>query len=246
MTDLNTQAVALAGEPAVPEAVPPKTPAPTATGDDKIEILSHSLSQMNVPLDGTRRTRPGLEVAIRNISGKTIATAMFEAVLYDAEGSILETIAQREIALEAERSRAVVIGIPPYYEDQVKSYAVRVTRTTTTDVEPVQLRRHLAVTTETGEEEISGIVINLSPTKTDAAVVATFYDPHEVNIGIQVVVLRDIEPNAPREYGLSFKPPAGESVAQFTLAIGQVVESRPLSEIWNPRDSGGHNHAHCC
>lgn len=240
-----THAVALAGEPDHPDAAVPMTPVPTATGDNRLEILSHSLAPRNVPLDGTRRTRPGLEIAVRNSSDKTIATAMFEAVLYDDKGNVLETIQQREVALEPDRSRAVVIGIPTYYDDQVKSYAVRVTRTTTVDVEKVQLRRHEAVTTETGEEEISGIVINLSSVKTDAAVVATFYDAKDVNVGMQVVVLRDIEPNTPREYGLSFKPQAGDSVARFTLSIGEVVESRPLSEIWKPQNHGGQTHAHC-
>jgi hypothetical protein len=205
-------------QPGVEESkAPPKTPAPTATGNEKIEILKHHLSETDLGSDGTPRARPGVELAIRNVSESTIATAVFEAVFYDEEGNIVDQVKHEEITLEPETSRAILIACPPHQYDLVKSYDARVVRTTTADVEKVQLRRHETWTTETGEEEIKGIVKNISQVKTDAAVIATFYDANEENIGTQVVVLRDIEPNTIRQYGLSFRPQEGDVVSRYTL-----------------------------
>lgn len=220
----NTKLAAWSNEPGVEEANKlSKTPIPTALGNEKIAILSHRLAEMDMPADGSHRARPGLELAISNVSNSTIATAMFEAVLYDQEGNIVDTIRHREIALEPDRSRGILIDFPPYYDEKVKSYDVRITRATTADVEKVQLRRHEARTTETGEEEIIGIVKNISQDKTDAAVVATFYDGKEENIGTKVVVLRDIEPNTIRQYHLTFKPQEGDKVETYILGVGEIA-----------------------
>lgn len=221
----NTEEAVFSKEQGVAEVrESPKTPAPTATGNDKIEILSHHLSDMSVPADGAHRAKPGLEIAISNVSTTTIATAMFEAVLYDQEGNVVDTVKHKEIALEPHRSRAILISFPPYYDDKIKSYDVRLTRMTTADVEKVQLRRHDTRTTETGEEEITGIVKNLSQVNTDAAVVATFFDAKGENIGTKVKIVRGIEPNATRQYELRFKPLPGDKVITYTIEIGELAD----------------------
>jgi hypothetical protein len=166
----------------------------------------------------------GLELAIRNVSDSTIATAVFEAVFYDKEGNILDTIQHREVDLKPDTSRAVHISFSKFDCKQVKSYDVRIIRTTTADVEKVQLRRHEIGTTQTGEEEISGTVKNLSEVKTDAALVATFYDGRKEAIGTKVLVLRDIEPNAIRQFDLRFRPQEGDRVRTYTLDVGEIVE----------------------
>lgn len=200
----------------------PKAPIPTATGNGKIAILKHNLS-VRIPI-GDYLTPAGLDLAIRNISDSMIATAVFEAAFFDEEGNIVEQVRHGEIMLEPETSRAIHIACSPYEDERVKSYAVRVTRTTTADVERVQLRRHEMRTTEAGEEEIMGIVKNISQVKTDVAVIATFYDAQEEIIGTKVVVLRDVEPNTIRQYELRFKPQEGDEVSRYTLRIGEIAE----------------------
>jgi hypothetical protein len=199
-----------------------KTQTPTATGTEKIEILKHNLS-VRVPI-GDYLTPAGLDLAIRNISDSVIATAVFEAAFYDQEGNIVEQVRHAETTLEPKTSRAIHIASSPYEDERVKSYAVRVIRTATSDAERVQLRRHEMRATETGEEEIMGIAKNISQVKTDVAVIATFYDAQEEIIGTKVVVLRDVEPNTIRQYELRFKPQEGDEISRYTLRIGEIVE----------------------
>lgn len=212
------------------ETKEPNLPAPMATGNERITIPRHELSIVPVParMEEIEYARPptadGVELAIRNISGSTIATAVFEAIFYDEEGKILDIVKQREIDLKPDTSRAVRIPSSLSEHDKIKSYHVRLVRATTAEVEKIQLRRHELTTTETGDEEIQGTVINLSQVKTDAAIVATFYDFNNENIGTKVVILRDIEPDAVRQYSFRFKPQEGDSVRTFSLSVGDLVE----------------------
>jgi hypothetical protein len=204
----------------------PKTPEPTATGDEKINILKHRLFRMDDDY-GTAATAAratGVELAIRNVSDSTIATAVFEAVFYDQEGNIVDTVEDREVDLKPNTSRGLNITSSITEFDKVKSYDVRLIRATTADVEKVQLRRNEIRTTEAGEEEVRGVVKNISEVKTDAALVATFYDPKKENIGTKVLVLRDIEPNTIRQFDFKFKPQEGDTVRTYTLNIGEIVE----------------------
>ena len=212
-------------EQAVEEAKePPKAPAPSATGNAQVAVLKHDLVDAVIdPQDNSRRFPAGVELAISNDSDTTIATAVFEALFYDHEGNILDTVKHREVDLRPNRSRGILISSLQYEYEKVKSYDVRLTRTTTADVEKVQLRKHDLWTTETGEEEISGIVKNISEVKTDAAVVITFYDANRENIGTKVVVLKDIEPDTFRQYDLRFKPQEGDTVGSYGLAIGEIA-----------------------
>ena len=228
MSDAETPTeAALSKEQAVEEAKEsPKTPAPTATGNEKIKILKHSLSETDMArydeYTSGEEYPVSVELAIRNVSDSTIATTVFEAVFYDKEGNIADTVKHREFCLQPNTSRAINITSSKLERDNVKNYDVRVVRTTTADVEKVQLRRHER-TTETGEEEIRGIVKNISEVKTDAALVATFYDPKEENIGTKVLVLRDIEPDTIRQFDLKFKPQEGDRVKTYSLTIGEIA-----------------------
>jgi uncharacterized membrane protein YphA (DoxX/SURF4 family) len=198
-------------------------PEPTATGNEKITILKHEISRIEDPHSGLV-TSTGVELAARNVSNSHIATAVFEAIFYDIEGNIVDTVKHREIDLKPNTSRAISISYTDPKHNEVKSYDVRLIRTTTADVEKVQLRRHELRTTEAGEEELWGIVKNISEVKTDAALVATFYDPKKENIATKVIILRDIEPNSIRQYVLKFKPQEGDIVRTYTLNIGEIVE----------------------
>ena len=204
----------------------PKAPKPSATGDENITILKHSLSRI-MDKDFGDRNSIGAELAIRNVSDSTIATAVFKALFYDIEGNIVDTVKHSEIDLRPNTSRGILINSSIYSISElykVKSYNVRIIRTTTVDVEKVQLRRHEISKTEAGEEEVSGIVKNISEVKTDAALVATFYNSKKENIGTRVILLRDIEPNSIKQYRFKFKPQQGDRVTTFTLNIGEIVE----------------------
>ncbi len=223
--------------PTAPEALPVaeteptvKTPVPTATGNERIAVAKHELSI--VPMwardeeieYGKPPTPDGVELAIRNVSSSTIATAVFEAVFYDQAGNTLDTVKHTEVELPPETSRGIRITCTLLEHDLIQSYAVRLLRATTADAEKVQLRMHEMNTTETGEEEIAGVVKNLSGVKTDAAVVATFYDSKKENIGTRIVVVRDIEPHSVKKYTLKFKPLEGDIVRTYTLNIGELVD----------------------
>ena len=227
MSDTETSMkVDLSKEQAAEEAKKtPKTPVPTATGNEKIKILKHKLSQVGVQdFCISCRGAISIELVIRNISDSTLATTVFEALFYDIEGNILDTVEHKTFELKPDTSRVVGIGslIPEY--NKIKSYNVRITRTTTTDVEKVQLRRHERRKTETGEEEIIGVVKNISEVKTDAALVTTFYDLKKENIGTEVLVLRDLEPNDIRQFSFKFKPQEGDRVSKYYLTIGEIIE----------------------
>ena len=215
---------ALSSEKAVEEAKEPsKTPAPAATGNEKITILKHNLPETELVRDEV--CLPGVELAIRNVSDSTIGTAVFEVVFYDKEGNIVDTVKHRETDLPPDTSRGIDINssLSKFDGARIKSYDVRLVRTTTADVEKVQLRRHVIRTTETGEEEIVGIVKNISAFRTDAALVAAFYDTKEECIGTKGVVLRDIEPNAVRQYDLRFKPQEGDMVGSYRVVVGEIA-----------------------
>jgi hypothetical protein len=199
-------------------AIPPE---PKVTGNEKIKIIKHSL---NAGIGGDYRgVMAGADIAIRNVSDTTIASLVFEAIFYDIEGNVLDTVKRREIELKPDTSRAVNINYTKQEPYQLRSYDVKITRMTTTDVEKVQLRRYEKRTTDAGEE-VRGIVKNISGVKTDAALVATFFDPKKENIGTRVIILKDIEPSIPKQFHFIFKPMKGDVVRSYTLNIGDLVE----------------------
>jgi len=199
------------------------TPKPIATGNEKITILKHHLSEMAMDFRGGGSTSSA-ELAIRNVSDSTIATAVFEALFYDIEGNTVDTVKRREIDLKPSTSRAIIINSSIRDPHKVKSYNIRVIRMTTTDFEKVQLRGHMIRTTEAGEEEVRGTVKNISDVKTDTALVATFYNPKKENIGTKVLILRDIEPDSIRQFHFKFKPQEGDIVRTYTLNIGEIAD----------------------
>ena len=203
------------------------TPEPSATGNEKIKILKHSLNSGSGGFDNTTaagdENPAGVELAIRNVSDTTIATVVFEAVFYDIEGNVMDTVKHTKTDLKPDTSRAVNIKYRLRRGDKLKSYDIKITRMTAADVEKVQLRRHERKTTDDGQEEVRGIVKNISEVKTDTALVATFLDSKKENIGTRVVILRDIEPGDIRQFHLLLKPMEGDSVSTYTLNIGDIV-----------------------
>jgi hypothetical protein len=71
---------------------------------------------------------------------------------------------------------------------------------------------------------LRGLAKDISNTKTDTALVATFFDSKKENIGIRVMILRDIEPDIVKQFHFSFKPIEEDKVRSYTLNIGDLVE----------------------
>ncbi len=204
---------------------PPKTPESTATGNEKVTILKHSLFRA-IDEGVSFSDSIGAQLAIRNVSDSTIANAVFEAAFYDIEGNIIDTVKHREVDLKPSASRGILINssVSKFHLDEVKGYNIKITRMTTADVEKVQVRAQEIRTIGVDEDEVRGTVKNISNVKTDAALIATFYDYKEENIGARVIILRDIEPNTVRQYRFLFKPQAGDKLRRCTLHIGEIVE----------------------
>ena len=200
-------------------AMPPEL---KATGNEKIAILKHRIITQED--DDTRVHMGGVDIAIRNVSDVAVASVIFEAVFYDIEGNVLDTVKHSEADLKPNFSRAVAIYFSQQNVYQIRGYDIRIVRMRTADDEKVQLRKHEIKTTDDGQEEVRGIVKNISGAKTDAALVATFLDSKKENIGIRVVILRDIEPGSIKQFHFMFKPIEGDIMRTYTLNIGDIVE----------------------
>jgi hypothetical protein len=117
-----------------------------------------------------------INFSAKNISNKTIAMVIFEAVYYDLDGNVLDTIQHKEFELKPNKSRVVTITIDRIKGVYVKSYKVNILKMSTADVEKIQLIRNESRTIEAGRKEISGILKNISDVKTDTVLVVTFLD----------------------------------------------------------------------
>jgi hypothetical protein len=217
------------------------TPEPEAAGNDKVAILKHGVHEADPVSRGEGKC--SIDLAIRNISDKTFATIVFEAVFSDGEGKVLETVRHKELELKPNSSRAVLISPAKDVADAFKTYRVSVLRTVTTDVEKVQLRRHEIRSAE-GGEEVRGIVKNISDVKTDTALVATFKDSKDEKIGTRVVFIKDIEPGTAKQFHFIFNTPQGESVRSYTLSVGEMAEEDNTPVV--PPAAGKGTHGCCC
>jgi hypothetical protein len=196
------------------------TPEPVATGNDMVVILNHHIQDPDVTARGDKRS---IDMAIRNVSDKTFATLVFEAVFYDSVGNIMSTTRHREYELKPNVSRGIHIVPDKLESDMFKTYKVSIMRALTTDIEKVQLRRH-EIRSIDGGEEVRGTLKNLSDVKTDAALIATFKDSKGEKIGTKIIPMKDIEPGSSKNFQFTFNAPSGEKVMEYTLNIGDLVE----------------------
>jgi hypothetical protein len=196
----------------------------TVIGNDVISILKHNFHDLNIANRGLIDP-PGIDISIRNVSNLNIATALFEAVIYDIDGNILDTIKHQETELSPDYSRCICINLPIKKDrKKVDHYNVRIIRITTTEVEKVQLHWHETRSNDDGQEEIRGVVKNVSSLKSDAALIANFYNPNKDNIGGKIIILKDIEPNSVRQFHFKFKPQVGDIVKTYTLNVIYDIE----------------------
>ena len=198
------------------------TPIPVVTGDEKIQIINHSLREIDLT-DPRSINSSVIDLAIRNVSDKAIASAVYEAVYYDSTGNVLDTVRHKDCDMRPKSSRSISIATDNVKNNKSKSYRVTVLKTITTDVEKVQLRGNELSTLENGSEEVRGVVKNISDVKTDAALLVNFKDSRNINIGTRVVILKDLEPGTARRFNFIFNAPNGEKVKSCSFDIGEVV-----------------------
>lgn len=198
------------------------TPQAVVTGNEKLTVLKHKF--MDACEDRGQESAAGVEVALRNVSEATVATILFEAIFFDIEGNVVNTIKHYEFEIKPGFSRSIYISSNVEEAEIVKSYDVKIKRITTTETEKVQIRWKKIVTNENGEEEISGAVKNISDAAIDAALAAVFFDNDNENIGTKFAVLRGIEPGTIRQFQFKFKPQPGDKVVTFALNVGDLIE----------------------
>jgi hypothetical protein len=206
---------------------PPKYPEPTATGNEEIAIMKHQLTQLDMRKAGAgAKNFYCAELAIRNISDVTIATALFEVDYYDVNGNVVDEVKHKEYEIKSGNSRAIFIASTADPDTvRIKSYNCKLTKAITADVEKIRICRHVINTVENGEE-IEGIVKNISRSKTDAALVANFCNSKNENIGSKLIILRNIEPESTRQFNFVFHPREGDAVRTYSLYIIYDIEER--------------------
>ena len=195
------------------------TPDPEAVGNGKVEVLSHRILEAD-ECAGVKRS---LEMEIKNICEKTLATAVLEANFYDGEGTLLDTVCHRE--LEFKPQSICTFNITPEKPEAkaFRTYKVSVRKAITTDFEKVQLKSH-DMKPVNGDVEISGVLKNISDGKADAAVVTLFKDVKDEKIATRVIYIRDIEPGASKQFKFKFDVPAGEAVNSYVISVGSIAE----------------------
>jgi hypothetical protein len=214
-------------------------PCSIVTGNEKIAIVNHFLSETEAGRE--EETQIGVRFAIRNIWNSTISTIIFEAVFYDKEGNVIDTVKHKEVDLKPNTSRGIYLTCLTRETNIVKSYSIKIIRTTTADEEKVRICGYKVETTRTGEEEVKGTVKNISNVKTDAALIVNFHNYENENIGSKVVVFEDIESNNTRKFFITFKPVKGDTVKSCVLNIGEIADEQPSVEIIPARM----NHCSC-
>ncbi len=213
--DIKSYAVNIQKVNLIPESV--------ATGNDRVTILKHCLREVVGPFNDAERLKRSIDIAIRNISDKTIATAIFEAVFYDLEGNVIDTLRHKEFELRPNTSRAILITPSRKVIDIFKSYKVTLLKMITADIEKIQIRKHERKSFESSEE-ICGIIKNINDVKTDTVLIANFKNSDDEIIGIKVIAIRDIEPGAIKQFHFIFDTPQGESVKTYSLNIGEITD----------------------
>jgi hypothetical protein len=201
------------------------TPAPEVEGDHRIVIIRHSFQDTGLLDVGITQIKRGIELAIRNVSGENIASAIFAADLFDAAGNFVSTLKHTESDILPNTSRAFLIQTTSVKDDIVRSYNIKLVKTVTADIEKVQLRRNEVKRLPNGREEVSGLVKNVSSTKSDAVVVVTFLDVNEETIGVRTTELKDIAPGTVHKFALDFTCPEGLVVKKRNIDIGELAEA---------------------
>jgi len=204
------------------------TPVPEAEGDQRLVILRHSFQGTGAPDVGITTIKRGIELAVRNVCGESIASAIFAIDLFDAAGNYISTLKHIETDIQRNTSRAFLIQTTSVKDDIIRSYNIKLIKTVTAELEKVQLRRNEVKRLPEGREEVSGLVKNVSSVKSDAVVVVTYLDANEEPIGVRTLELRDIAPGTVQIFALDFTCPEGLTVKKRDIDIGELTEAEAV------------------
>lgn len=108
-----------------------KAPEASVTGNERIQVLSHSLL-MKKGKEGV--TGKGVTVSLKNIAGADIGKVVFECVFFDAKGNVVDTIEQTAADFEAGQARSLRIETPRAEAIDIKSYDVKIIKMIMTPV----------------------------------------------------------------------------------------------------------------
>jgi hypothetical protein len=201
------------------------TPVPEVKGDDRLVIIRHNFEDIELLGVDTNQIKRGIELAVRNVTGDNIASAIFAVELFDAKGNFISTLKHTESDILANTSRAFLIQTTSVKDDIIRSYSIKLIKTVTTEQEKVQLRRNEVKKLPNGREELSGLVKNISKTNTGAVIVVTYLDAAEETIGVRTLEVKDISPSTVRKFSLSFDCPEGQIVKKRNIDIGELSEA---------------------
>ncbi len=169
-----------------------------------------------------------MKFGFKNISDKTIATAVFDVVFYDYENNIMDTVRKSIYELTPGASSGLNASsriILTEIQDYARSYSVTLIKTTTVDVEKVLLKKSKVKKLASGEEELSGTLKNISEVITDVVVAANFFDKNGQEIGTEIIEIKDIEPGAMREFRMIFTPLEGDVLSDYDIEIGEMSKA---------------------
>jgi hypothetical protein len=193
-------------------------PESVACGNEMVTVTKHNLKYFDNAII------EGVECGIKNVSDKAIATLIMECTFFDGEGNILNVTKHKETNLLPGNIRGVMIkpplDVPAFL---INSYNIRVLRIITTDVEKVQIIKN-EIRTMGDTKEVTLSCKNISAEKADAAVIVKFLNDAAEAIGIKVIPVKDLEPGTARQFKVSFKPLAGDSVKNHEILVGDLVE----------------------
>ena len=197
------------------------TPKPSVTDNDKVKILTHSLVEGD-PYN-EEGFKPSIDISIKNVSKEVFATVTIQALFYDGEGNLLDTVRHKELEIQPDNKRSLSISPVNHNADMFRTYSVSIYRTVTPEFEKVQLRSHKMKPVD-GAVEVSGVVKNVSDVKADAAVVTLFKDVKDEKIATRVIYIRDIEPGASKQFSFKFVAPPDEVVNSYVMSVGNIAE----------------------
>ena len=100
-----------------------KAPDPVVSGNDKVEILSH---QLMLKKPKAEKAGKGLIFIAKNNAGTSIGKLVFEAVLFDAKGNVIDTIERNIIDFEADKTCNVRIETTKAEKADIVSYDVHI------------------------------------------------------------------------------------------------------------------------
>jgi hypothetical protein len=198
------------------------TPAPVVKGNGKIQIMGHTSKPAGTePRVGFATT---LEISLRNVTDKTVATAVFNVAYLDSEGNVLDSFKHREKELKAKCSRAVIITTEKVRYEFVKSYRVILEKTIMVDTEKVQLQRYEMRSIDNGDIEVRTIIKNISGENVNAVLSVTFKDASNEKIATKMVLVNNLNPGMIRKVNFKFDVPDDEIVKICIFEIGDIIQ----------------------